>query len=264
MSYSFKNSFILRGTLFILTILILPSFIIIRHDGSDSNYVNLAKEFKRSVCHLNLGDSIPDGEGTLIDQYWVLTAAHCAIEIQEKLDSGINHTVTINNQTYQIDKVIIHSNWHYNEAYDIALLHLSQRAKNAQPVPIYMGKNELNQLVYLVGAGDTGNGKVGITGNDRKLRAATNRVDEATEYWLKWKFDNPDSKTDRITEMEGISGPGDSGGPAFIKINNKFYLAGISSGQSTRNTQGIEGVYGVIEYYTRVSNYSNWIVENMH
>ena len=59
--------------------------------------------------------------------------------------------------------------------------------------------------------------------------------------------------------MEGISGPGDSGGPAFIFVAGKGYLAGISSGQSTRATKGKEGVYGVREYYVRVSSYVNWI-----
>jgi len=36
-------------------------------------------------------------------------------------------------------------------------------------------------------------------------------------------------------------------------------IAGISSGQSTRATDGHPGRYGVTEYYTRVSRYVAWI-----
>lgn len=58
-------------------------------------------------------------------------------------------------------------------------------------------------------------------------------------------------------------GPGDSSGPAFIRKGNDYFIAGISSGQSTSATGGREGVYGVTEYYTRVSTYIGWIEETI-
>lgn len=233
--------------------------IIIRHDKNDVDYQNLAKQFEKKICHLNLGKNVPDGAGTLIHTNWVLTAAHCAIEIQDKLVRDENHFVTIADEQHQVDKVIIHENWADNEAYDIALLHITQASTKGETVKIYTGKDELNKVVYVVGMGDTGNGANGITGNDSKLRAATNKVDEATDFWLKWTFDNPETNPDKATELEGISGPGDSGGPAFIINHGDIYIVGISSGQSTRNSNGKEGVYGVLEYYTRVSMYVDWI-----
>ena len=33
----------------------------------------------------------------------------------------------------------------------------------------------------------------------------------------------------------------------------------MSSGQDTRATEGREGLYGVTEFYTRVSSYLDWI-----
>jgi secreted trypsin-like serine protease len=38
---------------------------------------------------------------------------------------------------------------------------------------------------------------------------------------------------------------------------------GISSGQSTSETDGEEGLYGVTEYYSRVSTYREWIRATM-
>jgi len=62
--------------------------------------------------------------------------------------------------------------------------------------------------------------------------------------------------------LEGISGPGDSGGPTLIDL----CVAGVSSAQRVvidvddegRETGG-PGRYGVIEVYTRVSSYLPWI-----
>ena len=41
--------------------------------------------------------------------------------------------------------------------------------------------------------------------------------------------------------------------------NDKIILIGVGSTQSTKKTNGVEGVYGVVEQYMRVSNYNDWI-----
>lgn len=243
----------------IILISIVTGFIITRHNVGDKEFIAIGSRFEKNICHLNL----PDCEGTIIKYNWIVTAAHCAIEIKEKLDAKTPHSVIIMDDHYLVDRVIIHEKWSKDGAYDIALLHLKTRASNSEPVDIYTGDNELNKLVYLVGRGDFGNGKKGVMGNDGKLRGATNRVDEATGYWLKWTFDDPDAFPEKATKYEGISGPGDSGGPAFIVEESKKYLVGISSAQSTRASNGIEGVYGVKEYYVRVSRYKDWIKEHL-
>jgi len=122
----------------------------------------------------------------------------------------------------------------------------------------------MGKLIYIVGNAGIGNGKEGLENKtDWKYRAATNRIDGVNDYFIKFVFDSPDTQSDALTEMEGVSGPGDSGGPAFVIENNKYYLIGVGSTQSTKNTNGVEGVYGVVEQYMRVSNYSDWLTKNM-
>jgi len=58
--------------------------------------------------------------------------------------------------------------------------------------------------------------------------------------------------------LEGISGPGDSGGPALWFDNGQPYIVGVSSHQDYRD-KDIEGLYGSYEFYARVSDYFDWI-----
>jgi len=74
-------------------------------------------------------------------------------------------------------------------------------------------------------------------------------------------MDNFDStESENTTELEGVSGPGDSGGPAFIDLDDVRYIVGVSSNQQDN---GKEGVYGVTEYYARISFYKKWIEKNI-
>lgn len=235
---------------------------ITRHDKDDAEFLKIAERFEKYICHLNL----PDCEGTIIADQWAISAAHCSVGIMEKLKNGRKHFVIINDVEIEVDKVIMYKEWdkpqeNIANLNDIALLHLKTKPINALQAKLYIDEDEVDKLVYMVGKGNKGNGLVGINGNDGKQRGATNRIETATEKWLSWTFDHPDTRTKYLTEYEGISGPGDSGGPAFILKNDIVYLAGISSWQDTKG--GDEGLYGVTEHYTRVSQYIKWINEEM-
>ncbi len=223
--------------------------IIIRHDRDDGRYLELAKSYSQLV-HMNTQEpgKPPDGEGTLVDFRWVATAAHIATLIKP------GHLVTLSGRDYEVAAVHMHPEWN-DGPHDIALIRLASEVSGVEPALIYRQQDEAGQLVTLVGIGDTGTGVTGPERNDGRVRAATNRIESATEAWLKFPFD----QGDKATELEGISGPGDSGGPAFIDDAGKRYLVGIGSGQSTRATGGREGLYGVTEYYTRVSTYAPWM-----
>lgn len=233
-----------------------PDPMITRHDKDEAEFLKIAERFEKYMCLLNL----PDCEGTIIADQWVLSAAHCAVIITQKFKDGKKHFVIINDVEIEVDKVIMYKEWQDREA-DIALLHLKTKPVDAMQAKLYVDEDEVDKLIYMVGRGDKGDGLIGVNGNDGKQRGATNRIETATEKWLSWTFDHPDTKTKYLTEYEGISGPGDSGGPAFIVKNNTVYLAGVSSWQDTKG--GDEGLYGVVENYARVSHYIKWINEEM-
>ena len=235
-----------------------------RHDKDESEFIKLAEQFEKYMCHLNL----PDCEGTIIADQWAISAAHCAVLIMDKFEAGRIHFVIINDEEIEVDKVIMYKEWSNDSPEldisllnDIALLHLKTKPADAMQAKLYANEDEIDKLIYMVGKGAKGNGLTGVNGVDWKQRGATNRIETATDKWLTWTFDHPDTKTKYLTEYEGISGPGDSGGPAFILKDDVVYLAGISSWQDTKD--GPEGLYGVVDNYTRVSQYIQWINEEM-
>lgn len=246
-SYRFK---LFISTFFVST---MVYSIIIRHDKPDKDFLEFAREIKSTTAILYLNKT--DVAGTLIYPTWVLTAAHVAADITT------SDSLILGNNKFKVRNIFLHSGWQDDGPQDIALIQLEKAVKDINPVKIYKKKNELGKSIIVAGIGDYGTGQTGPLINDGRLRAATNKIDEVSENWLKWKFDNPETGSLNLTEYEGISGPGDSGGPAFIIENDTTYVAGISSGQSTRSTGGKEGIYGVVEYYTRVSSYQTWITE---
>ncbi len=226
--------------------------IIIRHDVQDEKYQSFASKFNFTVYFNEnwIGREGVTGMGTLISDDWVLTASHVA-NILVKGDK-----VFANGKVLTIKKIIQHPRWkERNYPFDIALIQLSAKPTSLKSVKLYRGFEEQNKIVTIIGRGDFGNGRVGVVGADQIKRAANNRIIEAKGQWIKYIFDQGEMSV----ELEGISGPGDSGGPALIHVDGELYLAGVSSWQNTAPAYGQEGLYGVIENYVRVSFFSIWI-----
>lgn len=227
-------------------------FIITRHDKSDDEYIKFAQELPVTSSIIKYNST--DVAGTLITPEWILSAAHVAEHIKK------DQKLILNKDSLIVEKVVIHPGWLENgRPEDIALVKIKTPVSDRIPVKLYRDRNETGKEVIVVGNGDYGTGLSGPAGNDGKFRAGTNLIDEVTNEYLIWGFEDPRENPEKVTRLEGISGPGDSSGPAFIQIGNKYYIAGISSGQSTSATGGKEGLYGVTEYYTRVSSYLAWI-----
>lgn len=220
--------------------------IIIRHDRDDSKYLELGRRYP-AICFVGR-----DGEGTLIAPQWVLTAAH-VVEAMPK-DA---RSVRFETADYPVEKVIIHSSWKQGGPHDVALMKLSRPVEGIAPVALYTDTDEVGKTVTFVGRGDTGTGLTGPKTMDKKKRAATNKIENADKEWLYFTFDDPS----RATDLEGISGPGDSGGPALIEKDGRLYNAGVSVwGRPGKNGRG---TYGATEGYVRVSSYKNWITSVM-
>ena len=93
--------------------------------------------------------------------------------------------------------------------------------------------------------------------DDRVRRVSTNRVESADPLWVCFRFDAPEDAG--ATWQEGISGMGDSGGGALVDAPGGVQVIGVSSWQDTSQTGRLQGRYGVMENYTRVSTHAAWL-----
>ena len=201
------------------------------------------------------------GEATLIDSSWILTAGHIGRDLVRDMNGGYSPTVKCNGKEYPIEKVVVHPEFDDTPkgiVNDIALAKIKGAVQDVTPAKIYSRKDEIGKNIVIVGMGDTGTGSTGLQKWDKISRAATNTIDGTDSMCIRFTFDAPRSKP--VTAMEGISGPGDSGGPAFCEIDSVTYVVGVSSHQVSKNGKGR---YGAVEYYSRVSSYSLWIRQTM-
>ncbi|MBW0281654.1 S1 family peptidase [Shewanella xiamenensis] len=229
---------------------------IIRHDVEDAKYQAAAQSDNSTVTFLGLykGDEIVLGTGSLIDKQWIVTAAHVANELT------VGNKVQFKTDFYSIKDVIKHPLWkerHFLN--DIALVQLASPIEDATVAKLNHASTETGKIATFVGRGDFGNGLVGVAGADKQLRAAHNAVVGVQEQWLQFIFD----RDANALPLEGISGPGDSGGPAYLVSTDSACLIGVSSWQNAESTNWEEGKYGVIEHYSRISYFRDWIEKTL-
>jgi hypothetical protein len=221
-----------------------------RHDRDDARYLKLGEKFPA------VGRVLPDGVCTLISRRWVITAAHVAAPWTKP---GTEGAVMFGDRKYAIKRVILHPDAKLEPGVppevDLALIELYEDVKGIKPLSIYIDHEEAGEVFTLVGFGDLGDGRSKPRRSDGKRRAATNKVSDLGPKRLFFKFDEPPEGTD----LEGVSGPGDSGGPAMIEVQGRWLVAGISSGSK----DGLPGRYGITDVYMRLSNYVEWIRKSM-
>lgn len=240
----------------LLTITSTGNAMIIRHDVEDAKYQAAAQSDNSTVTFLGLykGDEIVLGTGSLIDKQWIVTAAHVANELT------VGNKVQFKTDFYSIKDVIKHPLWkerHFPN--DIALVQLASPIEDATLAKLNHASTEKGKIATFVGRGDYGNGLVGVAGADKQLRAAHNAVVGVQEQWLQFIFD----RDANALPLEGISGPGDSGGPAYLVSTNLVCLIGVSSWQNAESTNWEEGKYGVIEHYSRIAYFRDWIEKTL-
>ncbi|MFC3195940.1 S1 family peptidase [Marinicella sediminis] len=253
---------------------------IIRHDVDPELYLANESDYP-AVFPVRIHEKRKECVATLIDTKWAITAAHCTVLINPT--SKNPHTFLINNKNYPVKSVIIHPEFGEvrgvhdeggqlidvimepkNMSYDVALIELSQPVQDIKPIQLYSNHDEINQEVVLLGWGDFANGKIGANRdqpvNDGQFRKAHNLIEGIEDNYLTFRFDAPNSS--KALKQEGVNGPGDSGGPAFILKAKQMYIAGVSSRGYYANENedpNAEGKYGWIENYVRISSITNWI-----
>ena len=233
--------------------------IVIRHDVSDAAYLAMESDHPALFGIKRTKAGHKDCIATIVDRYWAVTAAHCVRDekvLEAAAATGKGHAVDVAGRPALINRIIHHPGSGKGRAPDIALLRFASPVAHVAPVPLYRRRDEQGRIIVMPGWGQTGNGKAGLAPDDGLFRVAENVVDRADAGSLRWKFDAPGPNSRALT-LEGISGPGDSGGPALIKTPTGWAVAGISSAQNTMG--GAEGLYGVEESFVRVSEFAAWI-----
>uniref|UniRef100_A0AAY4DI67 Zmp:0000001329 n=1 Tax=Denticeps clupeoides TaxID=299321 RepID=A0AAY4DI67_9TELE len=200
--------------------------------------------------------------GTLINQHWVVTAAHSAVNIDD-LEVVCGMREDPGEQKIKVSKIISHPFFHaFTFDSDIALLYLEVPVKLGPfASPVCLPNTHLSD--YLVREGisglATGWGAIEYLGrSSRFLRKVTLPVVDQHKCIMSTE----QLVTDNMfcagyLEMERDACTGDSGGPFVANFRGTWFLTGVISWGEKCAEQGKYGVY------TRLGNYLQWIEETI-
>lgn len=227
---------------------------------------------------------------TVIGPRHILTAAHAVSRHARAenatfllyLDSAAPHRVSAS-------RIFIHPDYRgFKPAADglvhddIAIVELSEMVPFGVPVyPLHLQPLASGTPLLLVGFGVSGDGVKGVaegSGIGHVKRAGGNAADNlvadeggsgAQEIFV-FDFDGPDTSTNFLgggslgNGIEATLGVGDSGSPAFVRVNGQWHLAGVNTfvtyfgGGPTR-----AGVFGTGGGGMLLSAYANWIMQSV-
>lgn len=206
--------------------------------------------------------------GVLVDSKTVLSAAHCinaeksSFVVALNLESIFKDIANNDTEIIDVRRVVVHPNYstHRLNANDMAVLILQEEAKT-KPVKVATSKQLKDaKQVKLVGFGNNDMASTKGFGVKRKVDVDIVSLRRTEEDNL----NQDEAQHEFDSDLEFVAGGngfdscnGDSGGPAYIEIKGKRYVAGLTS-RAAANYDNICGDGGV---YTRVDVQADFIKE---
>uniref|UniRef100_A0A1A9W879 CLIP domain-containing serine protease n=1 Tax=Glossina brevipalpis TaxID=37001 RepID=A0A1A9W879_9MUSC len=224
-----------------------------------------------------------DCGGSLINQRYVVTAAHCVIGA---IETEVGQLVKVRLGEYdtnqgidciqddcneepldlRFEDVIPHPDYYDGEGsnrhHDIALIRLATDVKFTyfiRPIclPLPQQRRDINVGEFLIVAG-WGRTLLARQSNVKKqLAVPVTGHEECANKFQTRRISVITSQLCAGGEFSKDSCDGDSGGPLMRKLNNRWYLEGVVSFGHYCGLQGWPGVY------TRVSDYIDWIQQTV-
>ena len=217
--------------------------------NKDSEYIDFGKKHDAVVAIVGPIDEKNSffGSGTLLNENWVLTAAHV-------VDNAKSAYVKFENQIYVVEHIVIHKSYKKENVgiYDIAMCKLQEPIKIPSYPKLYTDHNETDKICSIAGCGMTGTLETGVVEFDKKKRAGLNKIKGVYKHLLICEAD----KGEKATGLEQLIASGDSGGGLFI--DNK--VAGVNSIVMASDGKA-DSSYGDESGHTRVSVFKDWILE---